>query len=290
MKTIVLISTLGLISASPLMALDTNVLTDDKARLSYSIGVTFARQWKEQGVDVDPDVVLRGLKDEQEGMPLLMNQEELSATMTKVQQGIAARTQLRLAQIKEMSEAFLATNKNNPGVISLPDGLQYKIITEGDGAIPADGDTVSLNFRGTFVDGSEFASGKSTPVPVGRNAIHGWDEALKLMKTGSKWQVFIPSELAYGQTGFASHIPPNAALDSRCGAAVHSASRSASPSASPAHSRAATGAARSAAHQRHHCRPFRRGLETRQAALHHQGGGRSENPAGIAAHQLTAFI
>ena len=212
MKTIVLISTLGLISASPLMALDTNVLTDDKARLSYSIGVTLARQWKEQGVDVDPDVVLRGLKDEQEGMPLLMNQEELSATMTKVQQGIAARTQQRLAQIKEVSEAFLVTNKNNPGVISLPDGLQYKIITEGDGAIPADSDTVSLNFRGTFVDGSEFASGKSTPVPVGRNAIHGWDEALKLMKTGSKWQVFIPSELAYGQTGFAGHIPPNAAL------------------------------------------------------------------------------
>ena len=199
-------------SAAPMMAGDTNVLTDDKARLSYSIGVTIATQWKLQGVDVDPDVVLRGLKDAQEGMPLLMNQQELSAAMTKVQQEINERTQQRLAQIKVMSEAFLATNKTNPGVITLPDGLEYKIITEGDGAVPADGDTVSLNFRGTFVDGSEFAAGKSTQVPVGRNAIHGWDEALKLMKTGSKWQVFIPSELAYGQTGFAGHIPPNTAI------------------------------------------------------------------------------
>ena len=212
MKKIILISILSMSSAAPMMADDTNVLTDEKARLSYSIGVRFANQWKEQGVDVDPDVVLRGLKDAQAGRPLLMSPQEMSSLMNKVQQEIADRTQQRLAQIKADGEAFLVANKTKPGVVTLPDGLEYKIITEGDGAVPVDGDVATVNFRGTFVNGLEFAAGKSTQVPVGRNAIRGWDEALKLMKTGSKWQIVIPSQLAYAQAGYDGHIPPNSTL------------------------------------------------------------------------------
>lgn len=212
MKNIVLITICSLACAAPALADDTNVLSDDKARLSYSIGVTFATRWKEQGVDVDPDVVLRGLKDMQSGRPLLMSQQEMAGIMNKVQQEIADRTQQRLAQIKAQGEAFLAANKDKPGVITLPDGLQYKVLAEGNGAVPVDGDTVTVNYRGTFVDGSEFASGQSSQVPVGRNAIRGWDEALKLMKTGAKWQLFIPSDLAYAQMGYGNRIPPNSAL------------------------------------------------------------------------------
>ena len=211
MKKIILISILSMSSAAPLMADDTNVLTDEKARLSYSIGVTFANKWKEQGIDVDPDIVLRGLKDAQAGKPLLMSPQEMSSLMNKASQEIDNRRQQLLAQVKAEGEAFLAANKTKPGVVTLPDGLQYKIITEGDGVTPADGDNVTVSFRGTFVNGAEFASGKSAQIPVGRNAIHGWDEALKLMKTGSKWQVFIPSQLAYAQMGYGP-IPPNSTL------------------------------------------------------------------------------
>ena len=211
MKNIILISILSMSSAAPLMAADTNVLADEKARLSYSIGVTFATRWKEQDVDVDPDVVLRGLKDSQAGKPLLMSQQEMSSLMNKVQQEIADRTQQRLAQVKAEGEAFLAANKTKPGVVTLPDGMQYKIITEGDGAMPVNSDTVTINYRGTFVDGTQFATGNSAQVPVGANAIPGLDEALKLMKTGSKWQIVLPPQVAYGQRGIGP-IPPNSAL------------------------------------------------------------------------------
>jgi FKBP-type peptidyl-prolyl cis-trans isomerase FklB len=217
MKKIVLISMFGLIGAAPLLADDTNVLADDKARLSYAIGVTFANRWKEQGVDVDPDIVLRGLKDAQAGKPLLMSPQDMSTLMNKVQQEIADRARQKLAQVKAEGEAFLAANKAKPGVVTLPDGLQYKILAEGNGAVPVDGDTVTVNYRGTFVDGGQFASGNAAQIPVGtnaisgRNAISGFNEALKLMKTGSKWQVVIPPQLAYGAMGYGP-IPPDSTL------------------------------------------------------------------------------
>ncbi len=281
MKKIVLCSILSMSIAAPLMADDTNVLTDDKARLSYSIGVTFANRWKEQGVDVDPDVVLRGLKDTQAGRPPLMSPQEMSSIMNKVQQDIADRTQQRLAQIKAEGEAFLAANKTKPGVVTLPDGMQYKIITEGGGAMPVNGDTVTINFRGTFVDGTQFAIRNSAQVPVGRNAIPGLDEALKLMKVGSKWQIVHAVATCLWPEG---HRPHPARLDANhgCGTAFNPASQS--PPAPPPAAR------QSAAHQRHHCRAFRRGIEERQAALYHQGGGHPENPAKVAAHKLMVFV
>jgi FKBP-type peptidyl-prolyl cis-trans isomerase FklB len=219
MKKTTLILAFCLSTAAPLMAADTNVLTDDKSRLSYAIGMMFANRWKEQGVDVDPELVLRGLKDGQSGAPTLMSQQDMHDLINKFQQGLADRQQKMredlLVRNKTEGEAFLAKNKNQPGVVTLPDGLQYKVITGGSGEIPGDNDTVTVNYRGTFVDGTEFGSsakdGKPLEVPVGR-VFRGWSEALKLMKTGSKWQLFIPTELAYGQNGMSSRIPPNAAL------------------------------------------------------------------------------
>jgi FKBP-type peptidyl-prolyl cis-trans isomerase FklB len=219
MKKTALIVTIALSVAAPLFADGTNVLADEKSRLSYAIGMMFADRWKEQGVDVDPDLVLRGLKDGQSGAPTLMSRQDMHDLITKFQNGLADRQQKMreevLAKNKAESEAFLAKNKTQPGVVTLPDGLQYKVIADGDGEIPGDDDTVTVNFRGTFVDGAEFDSsakaGKPKELPVGR-VFRGWSEALKLMKTGSKWQLFIPAELAYGQNGLSSRIPPNATL------------------------------------------------------------------------------
>jgi len=197
----------------------TNVLGSDKSRLSYAIGMMFANRWKEQGVDVDPDWVLRGLKDGQSGGPTLMSQQDMHSLITTFQQGLADRQQKMreelLVRNKAEGEAFLAKNKTQPGVVTLPDGLQYKVITEGNGEIPGADDTVTVTDRGTFVDGTEFDNSAQTGKPLQLSVsriFRGWSEALKLMKTGSKWQLFIPPELAYGQNGMSPRIPPNATL------------------------------------------------------------------------------
>ena len=196
-----------------------NVLSDDKSRLSYAIGMMFASRWKEQGVDVDNNLVLRGLNDMQSGSPTLITQQEEHDIITKFQQALADRQQKMrgemLAKNKMEGEAFLAQNKNQPGVMTLPDGLQYKVITQGSGEMPSPTDTVSVNYRGAFLNGMEFDSsykrGQPAQFPVNR-VIHGWTEALTHMKVGSKWQLFIPSELAYGQSGFPPRIEPNMTL------------------------------------------------------------------------------
>jgi FKBP-type peptidyl-prolyl cis-trans isomerase FklB len=220
MKKTALILAFALSAAAPLFADGTNnTLTDEKSRLSYSIGMMFANRWKEQGVDVDPNLVLRGMKDQQSGGPTLMSQQEMHDLINKFQNALADRQQKMrdqlLAKNKADGEAFLAKNKTQPGVVTLPDGLQYKVLTDGNGEIPGPDDIATLNYRGTFVDGTEFGSsaqdGKPLELAVGK-IFRGWSEALRLMKTGSKWQLFIPAELAYGQGGMGSRIPPNSTL------------------------------------------------------------------------------
>jgi FKBP-type peptidyl-prolyl cis-trans isomerase FklB len=218
MKRTALIFAFCLSAAAPLFAADTNVLTDEKSRLSYSIGMMFANRWKEQGVEVDPDLVLRGLKDGQSGAPTLLSQQEMHDLIDKFEKALAEKQQAMrdqlLAKNKAEGEAFLAKNKSQPGVVTLPDGLQYKIVTEGNGESPGDNDVVTVNYRGTFIDGTEFGNstkdGKPLQIPINR-LFRGWQEALKLMKTGSKWQLFIPAELAYGQQGTRG-IAPNSVL------------------------------------------------------------------------------
>ncbi len=219
MKKTALIVVFCLGTVTPLLADGTNVLADDKSRLSYAIGMMFAERWKEQGVEVNPAMVLRGLTDGQSGTPMLMSQQEMHDYITKFQQGLADRQQKMreelVAKNKADGEAFLARNKTRPGVVTLPDGLQYSVITEGNGEVPGDDNLVSVNFRGTLVDGTEFdntaRTGKPQELLVGRVSLRGLSEALKLMKTGSKWQLVIPADLAFGEKG-SGRIPPNAAL------------------------------------------------------------------------------
>jgi FKBP-type peptidyl-prolyl cis-trans isomerase len=219
MKKTALFVTFCLSAAAPLLADGTNMLTDDKSRLSYAIGMTTGHQWKLQDLDFDLDLYARGIKDAMAGGAMLLTPEQAQQAIDAFKIKFTARQQQKQIELtaknKTEGEAFLAKNKTQPGVVSLPDGLQYKIISEGNGEVPGADDTVTMNYRGTFVDGTEFDSSARTGKPlqavVGRLP-PGWSEALKLMKTGSKWQLFIPAELAYGQNGKASLIPPNAAL------------------------------------------------------------------------------
>ena len=212
MKTTLLAVIISTGLAAPLFADGTNVFSDEKSKASYAIGMVFGHNLQSQGIEVDPDVVLHGIKDQVAGGTTLLTPQEAQAAITEYQQKVRAELILKN---KADGAAYLATKKNNPGVVTLPDGLQYKILTEGTGPTPAAGATVTVNYRGTFLNGTEFDNsykrGQPAVFPLG-NVIHGWTEALTLMKAGSKWQLFIPSELAYGEQGHPPTIPPNAAL------------------------------------------------------------------------------
>ena len=196
----------------------TNVLSSDKARASYAIGMTLGHNFQTQGAEVDADLLARGLKDTLSGGATLLTQAEVRETMNNFQREMMAKQrQLHEAAAlknKTDGEAFLATNKNSAGVVTLPDGLQYAVITSGAGAMPESNDVVTVNYRGTLLDGTEFDSsykkGEPAKFPVG-NVIPGWTEALQKMNVGSKWRLFIPSQLAYGERGRPG-IPPNAVL------------------------------------------------------------------------------
>jgi FKBP-type peptidyl-prolyl cis-trans isomerase FklB len=218
MKTTFWMTVFSLTTATSLLADDANVLSDAQSRASYAIGMMMGERWKQQGIDLNDDVFLRGLRDAEAGTNTLMTEKEMNDTLNQFQQEMLAKQKQMRAELGEKNKAegaaFLAANKNNPGVIALPDGLQYKILTSGMGKTPASDDTVTVNYRGTFIDGKEFDSSAKAGHPVQFQANHvipGWTEALTKMKTGSKWELFIPPVLAYGEQGGRS-IPPNATL------------------------------------------------------------------------------
>lgn len=193
-------------------------LKTDKEKLSYGIGVSIAKNFKKEGTDVDLDIMLNGLKSVLAGEKLLMPEKELRKVMNKyqgeVRQNALLSKRLALEDNKKKGETFLAENKTKPGVVVLPSGVQYKILKAGSGKKPIDSDIVKVNYRGTLLDGTEFdATEPGQPVDVKLSAlIAGWKEALKLMPTGSQWQIFIPSRLAYGERGVGSDIGPNETL------------------------------------------------------------------------------
>ncbi len=191
---------------------------DTKEKASYSIGVSIGQNFKNQGADLNLEIVLQGMKDAVEGKKTLMTDQEIRETMMSFSAQVRAKTQEKQKEAGEKNrkegEAFLAENKKKDGVKTTPSGLQYKVITMGTGPKPATNDTVVTHYRGTLIDGSEFDSsykrGEPATFPV-TGVIKGWTEALQLMPVGSKWQLFIPSELAYGPSGRPS-IPPSSTL------------------------------------------------------------------------------
>ena len=194
-------------------------LKTQKDKVSYAIGMEMGKGVKVQGIEVDPTIMMQGLKDALSGGKPQMSEEELRQVMTALQQEIRQKQmqaqEAAAAENKTKGDAFLAENAKKDGVVALPDGLQYKILTAGQGKKPAETDTVLCNYKGTFVDGTEFDSsakiGKPVPFEV-KNVIPGFREVLQLMPVGSKWQVFVPSNLAYGERGAGGVIGPNATL------------------------------------------------------------------------------
>lgn len=194
-----------------------------KEKFSYALGMNIGSglgaNLKKQSVEFDPKLVLQGMKDALTDSKTLLTQDEAQAVLKEVQMAMQKEQQEKMHEAadknKTEGEAFLAANKNKEGVVALPSGLQYKILTEGTGPKPTASDTVVCNYRGTLIDGKEFDSSfkrnKPATFPV-TGVIKGWTEALQLMPVGSKWQLFIPPNLAYGEQGVGGDILPNSTL------------------------------------------------------------------------------
>lgn len=204
------------------------VLKTDKDKESYAIGMNIAKGLQSQTklFEFDPKLLEQGLKDALAGGKTALTEDEMKAALTSLQTQVRAKQQaLQAAMQKEMQEkaeanqkageAFLEANKAKDGVQVLADGLQYKILSQGDGPKPSATDTVVCNYRGTLIDGTEFDSSykRGQPLTIGvTGVIKGWTEALQLMPVGSKWELYVPSNLAYGPRGAGPTIGPNSTL------------------------------------------------------------------------------
>jgi len=193
-------------------------LKTDKDKLSYAVGMNIGRSIHSQSMEIDPAILLRGLKDEMAGKTVMTDMEAHNTLMQAQQEAKKKMDETRQASMepnKKAGDAFLAANKTKEGVVTLPSGLQYKILKEGTGPKPTPADSVVCNYRGTLIDGKEFDSsykrGQPATFPVGQ-VIKGWTEALQLMPVGSKWQLFVPADLAYGDRGAGADIGPGSTL------------------------------------------------------------------------------
>jgi FKBP-type peptidyl-prolyl cis-trans isomerase FklB len=199
------------------------VLKTEKDKESYALGMNVGKSLKRDGVDVDPKIIARGIADTLAGGKTVLTDEEARAALVILQGGVRKRQTAEMDAKMEVlgranqqeGEAFLAANKSQQGVVTLPDGLQYKILKEGDGPKPTASDSVVCNYKGTLLNNKEFDSsykrGQPATFPVG-GVIKGWTEVLQMMPVGSKWQIVVPSELAYGARGAGGDIGPNATL------------------------------------------------------------------------------
>jgi len=195
-------------------------LKTQKDKVSYGIGVDMVRNFKKQGIEADLDLVIKGMRDGSSGAKLLMTDAEMKMTLADYQKELAGKQaqakQLAAEKNKRDGAAFLTANKAKQGVVSLPSGLQYKILKAGTGNKPTDADSVTCRYRGTLLDGTEFDNSESMGYPVTffvkDSVITGWSEALKLMSAGSKWLVFVPPQLGFGEKGAGRDIGPNATL------------------------------------------------------------------------------
>ncbi len=196
-----------------------SALKTQREKTSYALGVEVGSNLKRQGVDLDAALIAKGLQDALAGGTMLLTEAEVREVVQAFQRELMAKQQEAQksvsAKAKAEGEAVLAANATKEGVVTLPSGLQYKVITPGSGASPKASDTVTVHYRGRLIDGTEFDSSykrnEPTSFPVG-GVIPGWTEALQLMKVGAKWELYIPAKIAYGDRGAGGVIPPGATL------------------------------------------------------------------------------
>jgi FKBP-type peptidyl-prolyl cis-trans isomerase len=204
----------------------TSTFKDEKDKVSYSLGVDIGRTLQKFQLDLNEAALSQGIADVLESKPMAMTDQELQTTlqafqqkMMQKQQEAVSKRQEEMKGVAEKNEAdgkkFLEDNAKKPGVKTTPSGLQYKVIKEGSGDKPKETDVVETNYRGTTIDGKEFDSsakhGSTASFPV-NGVIKGWTEALKLMPVGSKWELYVPSDLAYGPEGSGDDIAPGSTL------------------------------------------------------------------------------
>ncbi len=197
----------------------TMTLDTDQQKVSYSIGVDLGRNIKKQNLDLDVAAISKGLQDGYTGGATLLSDEKMKEVLMTFQKDFVAKRTAEMNQLaqknQEMGKAFLENNKKQPGVVTLPDGLQYKIITAGTGQKPGPNDTVTVNYTGKLINGQVFDSSDKQGHPISfqvNQVIKGWTEVLQLMPAGSTWEVYIPSDLAYGAQSVGPMIGPNETL------------------------------------------------------------------------------
>ncbi len=205
--------------ASNALAEDKLELKDLNQKASYAIGLDIGRTWKQREANLSLDALTQGIKDALAGSSTLLTEQEARDAVRTLNDELRTKFNEKRKVLGEKAktegEAFLAENKNKQGIVTLSSGLQYKVITDGAGKTPDTSDMVTVHYRGTLVDGTEFDSSykRGQPATFGTTGvIAGWTEALLKMKEGSKWQLFIPSELAYKEQGRGLQIPPNSVL------------------------------------------------------------------------------
>jgi len=218
-KGVLLPLILLMLAPSYLFADEAPALETQNQKESYSIGYQVGLSMKNDGVDIDSEVFMQGLQDAIGGKESLLSTEEMRnliiALKEKAREDMMQKIQEARAKNAQETVAFLDENEKKEGVKTTESGLQYKILREGDGVSPEKGDMVTVHYRGTFIDGEEFDNSYSRgePQTFKTNAvIRGWTEALQMMKVGSKWQIFVPPDLAYGRGGKGERIPPNKLL------------------------------------------------------------------------------
>lgn len=205
--------------STAMAASDAEQLNTEKGKLSYTIGADLGKNFKKQGIDIDPALMSKGLQDGFSGGNLLLNEAQMKEVLNGFQKNLIAKRQAEFSKKAEdnkaKGEAFLNENKTKEGVVTLPSGLQYKPISQGNGAKPGKEDTVTVEYTGRLINGDVFdsteKSGKPATFKVSQ-VIPGWTEALQLMPAGSTWEVYIPSSLAYGPRSVGGPIGPNETL------------------------------------------------------------------------------
>lgn len=198
---------------------DATTLTDQQDRISYTIGVDMGENLKAQGLDINPDMLARGIKDAVNENDLLMSKQEMEDTLLEFQKELIAKQEQAMKEVSEknaqVGSQFLTENKAKPGVVTMDSGLQYKVLQAGDGAKPAADDYVTVDYEGKLIDGTVFDStysrGKPATFKVSQ-VIPGWQEALQEMPMGATWELYIPANLAYGERGIGGPIGPNETL------------------------------------------------------------------------------
>lgn len=190
-------------------------LKTEKQKLSYIIGYQVGFNLKREGTEIDPSLLAEAVQDALNGAEPKLSREDMQATMKAVQQRKIKEQKAMLEKNEKAGQEFLAANKKKQGVVELPSGLQYKVIKAGTGNQPKADDTVTVNYKGTLINGKQFDSsydrGQPATFPI-NGVIQGWQEALQLMKEGGKWEIYVPAKLAYGARGAGSDIGPGETL------------------------------------------------------------------------------